>query len=125
MHSVFVKTFGGLSSQYYLRQLFFGLLFGVSSFYLFLHNTPPGPLADLVFVGGIVILNTLLYPYSRFVYEGIVRFIMGDSIFVVNAILMVLTKLIMMGICWAGALIIAPFGLAYLFFYHSRAEGRQ
>ena len=73
----------------------------------------------------ILIVNTLLYPYSRFVYEGIVRFIMGDNVFYVNAFLMLFVKYITMGLCFSFAIVIAPIGLAYLYFYHSKQERKQ
>jgi len=69
----------------------------------------------------LLAVNSLLYPYARFVYEGIVGFIMGDNVFVVNAFLMLFTKLITMSICWCMAIFIAPIGLLYLFIRHSRA----
>ncbi len=69
-----------------------------------------------------IIINTLLYPYSRFVYESIVGFIMGENIFFVNAIFMIFLKFITMTICWVFALFVAPIGLAYLYYYHSKVE---
>jgi hypothetical protein len=69
----------------------------------------------------ILIINTLLYPYSRFVYEGVIGFIMGENVFFVNAFLVLLTKAITMILCWGFAISIAPVGLAYLYFHHSKA----
>lgn len=68
------------------------------------------------------VFSTLLYPYSRFVYESIVRFIMGENVFFVNAIFMLITKFITMLMCWGVAIFVAPIGLAYLYYHHSKAE---
>jgi hypothetical protein len=41
-------------------------------------------------------------------------------VFFVNAFLMLFVKLITMALCWAGAMFIAPVGLAYLYYHHSK-----
>ena len=73
-------------------------------------------------VFGFFILNTLLYPYARFVYETVVGFVMGNNVFFVNAFFMLITKIMTMVLCWAGAVFIAPVGLLYLYEHHSRQE---
>ena len=70
----------------------------------------------------IFTINTLLYPYSRFVYESVVGFIMGNNVYWVNAIFMLFVKLVTMSVCWSAAIFIAPIGLAYLYFHHSNAS---
>ena len=69
---------------------------------------------------GMFALNTFLYPYSRFVYESIVGYVMGQNVFFVNALMMLIVKFIIMTICWSFALLIAPLGLLYLYIHHSR-----
>ncbi|MDU8417035.1 hypothetical protein RYA60_02040 [Pseudomonas syringae] len=122
MHSFFAKTFGGLTPSYYARQFIFGAL--ITGFILWaLSSSPKGLSAN---AGTIVFLlvNTLLYPYSRFVYESVVGFIMGGNVFFVNAILMLTVKLMTMAMCWSMAVFIAPVGLAYLYWYNSRSAVR-
>lgn len=63
-------------------------------------------------------VNTLLYPYARFVYESIIGFIMGDNIMISNIYIFLGWKALTMLICWLAAIFIAPIGLAYLFYYH-------
>lgn len=67
------------------------------------------------------IASTLLYPYSRFVYESIIGFVMGENVFFVNAILMLITKFFTMTMCWVFAIFVAPIGFAYLYYHHSKA----
>jgi hypothetical protein len=69
-----------------------------------------------------LVVNTFLYPYSRYVYEGITRFILGENLFIINAGVMLLAKLLTMALCWAAAVFIAPIGLAYLYSHHSKAR---
>lgn len=118
MHPVIQKTLGGLSPQYYLRQFFFGLVVAAFVFFMATQGGKSMPVGMLFFT----VISTLLYPYSRFVYESIAGFIMGENVFFVNTILMLITKFITMTICWVFALFVAPIGLAYLYYHHSKAE---
>lgn len=118
MHPIFQKTLGGLSPQYYFRQLFFGALLGAFPIFMASQGGHSASIGMYFFA----IVSTLLYPYSRFVYESALGFIMGENVFFVNAMTMLISKLITMFICWVCAIFIAPIGLAYLYFHHSRAE---
>jgi hypothetical protein len=117
MHSVFAKTFGGLSPQYYVRHFLFGLEFPAFLYFMTTRSPHPMPIGMIL----LLVVNTLLYPYARFVYEGVMSFIMGGNVFFVNAALMILVKLFTMLLCWIFALFIAPVGLAYLYYRHSKA----
>lgn len=118
MHPIIEKTFGGLSRAYYFRQLFFGALFGI--FIGWISSQAKGPTGPHVALYAFIIINTLLYPYSRFVYYCIIGFIMGNNVFYVNALFMLLVKYFTMCLCWAFAIFVAPIGLAYLYWHHRR-----
>ena len=111
------KTFGGLSSPYYLRQLFFDSIF-TASFIALMYNGGDKRIFSYI----IFIANTFLYPYSRFVYESIVDFIFGDNVFLVNALFLLVAKFITMLLSYGFAFIIAPLGLLYLYFYHTKKQ---
>jgi hypothetical protein len=118
MHAVFARTFGGLSREYYFRQFVFGLIFPAITVFAFTHGPHPEPMhVSLIF---LLIVNTLLYPYSRFVYEAVIGFVVGQNLFIVNAFFMVFMKALTMALCWALAIFIAPIGLAYLYYHHSK-----
>ena len=118
MHPILAKTFGGLSTQYYVRQFLFGLIFPALMLFAMTHSKTPHPLSFSVIA--TLALNTFLYPYSRFVYESVVNYIMGGNLFFLNALIVLFTKLVTMMLCWALAIFIAPIGLVYLYFHHSR-----
>jgi len=118
MQSFLSKTICGLTASYYLRQLFFGVL--VAAFFIFMKSRAPSGI-DFANVA-LSIASALLYPYSRFVYESIVGFVLGTNVFYVNAGLMLGVKFITMFICWFLAVFIAPLGLLYLYWYHSRHQ---
>jgi hypothetical protein len=120
MHPVIQKTFGGLSTAYYLRQLFFGVLFALVIFFFFSRMPTTNSRTPLYL---FLVVNVLLYPYSRFVYEGIVGFIMGDNVFVVSGFIWLLVKYFTMAMCFAFAIFVAPVGLVYLYWHHSRQGG--
>ncbi len=117
MHPVIQKTLGGLSPQYYFRQLFFALIVAAFLFFMSTQGGRSMPIGMVFFTA----LSTFLYPYSRFVYESIVGFVMGKNVFFVNAILMLVVKFMTMAMCWVFAIFVAPIGLAYLYYHHSRA----
>ena len=117
MHPIIAKTFGGLEKSYYFRHFLFGLIFPAMMLYSFSKIPHPIPIN----LGVLLAINTLLYPYARFVYESITSYIMGDNLVFINAFFMLFMKLITMSICWSFAIFIAPIGLGYLYYYHSKS----
>lgn len=118
MRQIFAKTFGGLTPSYYMRQLIFGSLFAILILSV-AANSPSGLMSKPGLIV-MAIICTLLYPYSRFVYESVVGYVMGDNVFFVNALLMLMVKVFTMAMCWSFAIFVAPVGLAYLYWHHSR-----
>ncbi len=78
-----------------------------------------------MYIQALFIINALLYPYSRFVYERIANFIMGDNVLYVNTIVMMFAKLFSMSICWSLSPVIAPIGLVWLYFHHTSAIQKE
>lgn len=63
-----------------------------------------------------------LYPYARFVYHSITDFLMGNNVIIMPIIILYPFKFMMMLLCWVFSPFIAPLGLLYLYFYHSKNE---
>lgn len=101
----------GLTKEYYLRQMFFSVLIGGFLIYTMAASGNPNKVINIIFFS----IFTLLYPYSRFVYESVVGFILGDNVVFGNAILVFAVKAFTMIVCWMGALFIAPVGLIWLY----------
>lgn len=124
--SFFSKTFGGLTASYYIRHFLFGLiialLFGGSLYLSQIQTTRPLDVIQLSIATVYLSLSQFLYPYSRFVYESVVGYILGNNVFFMNTSSFIYLKFITMFICWVLAIIIAPLGLIYLYFYHSKQE---
>ena len=110
MPPIIARTFGGLTRQYYLRQFIIGgTLAAILIFKVGTHSIPAIALL-------LISINALLYPYARFVYESTIDYIMGDSIFVINIFFMFVVKIMSIAFCFGAAILIAPFGLIYLYF---------
>jgi len=116
VHHIIEKTFGGLSKPYYFRHFVFGLgLFAL--FIVMMLQSPNGiPIGTTV----LLAVNVFLYPYSRFVYENVVSFIIGNNLFILPAFVMLVAKLMTMVFCFLLAIFIAPVGLAYLYWHHTK-----
>jgi len=110
------KAFKGLNTSYYIRQIVFGVFTGLVFLFLMSAGFKNITFGFIIFA----VINTLLYPYSRFAYESIANFIFGNNVFFVNAFWLLMVKFITMSMCWIGAIIIAPIGLAYLYFYNNK-----
>ncbi|EPI4954020.1 hypothetical protein ACS0KJ_000182 [Vibrio parahaemolyticus] len=115
----FVKcTFGGLKTSYLVRQYIFGALIAAVFFSAATKNGQDLSIATIA----VFTVNTLLYPYSRFVYERIVEFVMGNNVFFVNAVLMLTVKAFTMVLCWAAAIFVAPLWLAYIYYHQLKTQ---
>lgn len=127
------KTFGGLSKEYYFRHLIFALIFGAifayiqySSYTRIIADTnATGAIKDNFHTSSIamyfyIAICAFLYPYARFVYESIVNFIMGENVFLINIIILMIWKFVVMVTLFCFAPIIAPIGLLYLWYYHNK-----
>lgn len=113
------KTFGGLDKSYYFRHLAFGI--ALSALLIFIRSqSNQGIELGLI---SVAVINALLYPYARFVYESIIDFITGGNVFIFSGIMllvMFMVKLFTMIMCWGFSIFIAPIGLLYLFYYHTK-----
>jgi hypothetical protein len=116
--SLWSKTLGGLRPGYYFRQLFFGSLFG-GAFALFLSQVS-GPPAIVLYV--VLGLNTALYPYARFAMHTVVGFIQGGSVIVLPLLMSLVLTYLLMGVCFAAAIFLAPMGLIMLYVQNSQSS---
>ncbi len=117
----FLDLFKGLTTGYFFRQLFFGALIAGLIIYIDLQGGMP-PKYELI---AMAIVNTILYPYSRFAYESIMEFILGNNIFIHNSLVFFMWKFITMTLCWALAIFIAPIGLFFIFFYQKKQNKEE
>jgi len=112
-----IETFKGLTTTYYIRNFLFGLIF--AGLFIFAEIKATDTNYGLII---FFIINTLLYPYSRFTYETVINYILGDNIFFTNIVLFVSFKIITMISCWMFAIFISPIGLIIIYFINKNQE---
>lgn len=114
MINILLKSFGGLTAQYLFRQYVFGIVMAILLFIV---------IPKMNFgIGVFIVINTLLYPYARFVYETIIDFIIGDHFFILPIPVLFMWKTFTMIMVWGFAIFIAPVGLLCLYLYHTYQE---
>jgi len=109
MYSVALKTLEGMSPAVYVRHFLFGL--GVA-FLVHRVALPGSPWPVVVWT--LLIVNTALYPFSRFAYDRIAGYITGANLFILPLVLMLGAKLFTMVLCWLLAPLVAPLCMGLL-----------
>ena len=112
--SITSKTFGGLTKEYYIRNFLFGLAIFILYFFVMKNKQ--------ISFYAFFIPTLFLYPYSRFVYESIANYIVGNNLFFVEMRFFIIIKIITIFLCFVFAIVIAPIGLLYLYFHHTKQE---
>lgn len=115
MHPIIRKSFAGMAPSLYVRHFLFACVF-LAIFVMASISSGKTPFGIWL----LMVVSTFLYPYSRFTYEGIVGYIAGNNMFLVDGLLFIAAKIASMLMCWLFAVFIAPLGLLYLYLYHSR-----
>jgi hypothetical protein len=76
---------------------------------------PHGPPA-LPFLVGFCLVNTLLFPFAKLVWNNVRDFILGDTVLISSAMFLFMGKFFINGTLWSLAIFIAPIGIGYLWF---------
>ncbi|HHF2906887.1 TPA: hypothetical protein ACPJZ5_004752 [Vibrio diabolicus] len=118
MKKAILNAFSGLDKSYLTKQYIIGIL--VCVVYVFIvrkYGQGLGLYTLLSFA-----INTLLYPYSRYLFESLIKFLFGNTRFDKSSGVLMVLKLLSVVFCWSTALFIAPFGLLYIHFRGSRGQ---
>lgn len=112
------SSFCGLRRDYFVRNLLIGSVFSICAWLLFdkLSEKSPKPLMDMVVLKGIVVLNAVLYPYAKFLYDYIWDFFTGNNVYVysINPITLYF-KFVMRCMCWMFAIILSVLALPIIY----------
>lgn len=112
MKRALLRAFGGLDRSYLIKQYLVGLvIFAICAFIVNRYGQGLGLYTLLTFI-----VNTLLYPYARYLFQSMVKAVFGNTVFDKGAAVLTLLRLASIIVCWVAAWLIAPFGLAYLYF---------
>jgi len=77
-----------------------------------------GELEPVIFV--FLAISALLYPYSKFVYDSIMNFLLGGRAWAMPTIIYLPWAFFTRYFLWAGAFIVAPIGILFLYIYHTK-----
>ena len=118
-------AFKGLQPSYYWRHFVLGsivpiIIVGLNAYVGFTNpeiSTGTAIIGILSYIAGALFL-LILYPFSRFAYESIVDFIMGNNVIISNGLLFLTYKYISYAILLCFSFVIAPIDMIILFFYN-------
>ena len=118
MPDFIMRLFGALTRQYYWRQFVFASF--ISSFicYSLFRGS-----SSQRWIIPLVVANTFLYPYSRFVWDSCSEFLFGRNIVFFPVFFWLWMKLLSIGISYQGASVFGSIGLIYLYFKNPRGFG--
>lgn len=121
------KTVGGLSREYYWRHFLIAAALVVLPILTMFYMVGAKELGfsyqpQMIVVVVLVVLMLLVYPYSRFVYDSLAGFLMGDSVYLINPVLLLFWRLFVFFICMQFSFVLAPAGMIYLYYYHTKQE---
>jgi hypothetical protein len=106
------RVFGSVRKEYLLRAYVIGLAFyGLFIFMDYQAGWPEGFFWKRAFPG---LICAVLFPFSKLVYDELKRFVLGDNIFLFNALIMIIAKFFINLLLFMCAWFIAPVGVAYL-----------
>ena len=101
-----------------MRQLIFGAVIAVALLWL-----PLGTNNEVTVRFALwLTVNTVVYPYLRFVYETVTDFILGDKVFILPTVILLPWKQVTMFLCLTMAIFVAPVGLADIYIYLTSQE---
>ena len=118
--------FCGLQPAYYLRHF---ILISPLPLFILTHTHLTDVHTHMIVwsqIQGVALITVswFLYPFSRFVYESVVNWIMGDNIFIANALIWLIAKLFTMALCFSFAIFLAPIAWIYIFWYFKFGDGK-
>ena len=110
----FLNIFKSLDRSWLIRHYIFSFAFFGLLFVMLKGFSTPLP------VWLLYLSFTLFYPFAMFVYESIVDLIIGDNIFLIPVLIMIIWKIIRFFIIWLFPIPIGLIGLIYLYFSVNR-----
>lgn len=117
------RTVEAMTPRSFLPQLALGSLISASYLLLLLLYWPGVKNPQL---GGAILmlvwLNTLLYPFARFVYSTIFYLLLGSGPYVVSSFWIFVAQVLITLGCWIFACVITPLGFLVLYFYDRKNQ---
>ncbi|EFS2023938.1 hypothetical protein I6R12_000748 [Campylobacter coli] len=109
-----LKVFSNVNLGWLIRHYIFGIII-LSFFYFALptHN---------FYLFFTLIINLIFFPFACFVWEELKNMLLGDNVFIVNAIFLLLSKIIIKLILFMLAIPIGIIGFLILWFIINKKQ---
>lgn len=111
------RIFGGVDRAYLIRAYVIGIVLFAAYAWFVSQGTTPAPTGIYVYFA----ISTLLFPFSKLVWDEIMSLMLGRNMFVMNAVFMIVIKLFINVLLWGCAVFVAPLGILWL--WHRTREG--
>lgn len=108
------RIFAALDRRYLVRAYLIGLVLTILMFVPIVSNPDMSkvPLGLPI----LLIVNLVLFPFAKFTWDSSLEFIMGNTVIYSNVIFHFMSKFIVNLILLAFAWLVAPLGIAWLWF---------
>ncbi len=106
------RIFGSVDRAYLIRAYI--ISFAIFAFYAAIFSRGTQPMQPSAWV--FLIVNTILFPFSKLVWDEAMSLLLGRNMFILPAIFLMLAKVIINVALWAGAILIAPIGILWLWY---------
>jgi hypothetical protein len=106
------RILGGLKARFLLRAWVLGAVFwGLMAWMFATHGREPERYLPTL---AYLVVSTVLFPFSKLVWNELRSFVLGDNIVFLPVIFMLPAKLIVNFVLWFLAVFIAPLGIGYI-----------
>ena len=109
------RIFGAVQPRYLIRAYVLSAAFMALMVWM-MATDGAQPLHDRATTLAVFGVGALLFPFSKLVWDEIKRVMMGETVFFMNAIILMFLKLVVNLFLWSFSIFIAPLGILYLWF---------
>jgi len=115
--SFFSRTFGALRPAWLVRAyIISAALFALVAWMQWQAITTTGWTGQRVLTMGYFVLCLILFPFAKLVWEELRNLMLGDNLFILNAIVMLFLKAVVTATLWMFAPFLGLIGMAWLWF---------
>ena len=110
------RIFGSVQPGYLIRAYVLSAAFMAFMTWMMLSLDGAKPMHDRAATLAVFGVGALLFPFSKLVWDEIKRVMMGETVFFMNAIVLMVLKVLVNFFLWGFSIFIAPVGILYLWF---------
>ena len=117
------KIFSQVAVSYWVKSYIISAALTTLIFYFGVYTVDhPLETSDIIFRYSYLFLNLILFPFAAIVWDDLVYLIIGDTAFILPIPVLIAIKVTKVLALYFFAVLIAPFGILYLWIRSLRAE---